>query len=134
MDRRAIERLVWRWANEGIVEGRLSVFDDLVVPEVVDRSGPAPWTGVESVKARASAVRAAFDELEIRVDELLVEGDGIAWRWTLHGKHVGTFAGVEPTGRRVALRGVNFQRLEGDRVAEHWTLVDVFGALQALRN
>jgi predicted ester cyclase len=91
-------------------------------------------TGVASFKARAGAVRTAFADIEIRVDDLVVEGDAIAWRWTLTGTHVGTFAGVAATGRRVSLRGVNFQRIEGDRVAEHWTLVDVFGATQALRS
>jgi predicted ester cyclase len=40
---------------------------------------------------------------------------------------------VAPTGRRVTLRGVNFQRLEREKVVEHWTLLDVFGAMQSLR-
>ena len=91
-------------------------------------------SGVESFKARAGAVRAAFADIEIMIDDLVVEGDSIAWRWALTGTHVGTFAGLAPTGRRASLRGVNFQRLKGDRVVEHWTLVDVFGATQALRS
>jgi predicted ester cyclase len=88
---------------------------------------------VEPFKARAAVVRAAFADIEIRVEDLLVDGNAIAWRWTLTGTHVGPFAGLTPTGRRATLRGVNFQRLEGDRVVEHWTLVDVFGALAGLR-
>jgi hypothetical protein len=38
---------------------------------------------------------------------------------------------VAPTGRPFTLRGVNFQCLRGDRVVDHWTLVDVAGAMQA---
>lgn len=133
MDRSQVERLVRRWTKEGIAEGRLDTFDELLAEEVRDRSGPATTQGIESFKARAAAVRAAFAEIEVRVEDLLVDGDAIAWRWALTGRHVGNFAGVAPTGRRVTLYGVNFQRIKGDKVVEHWTLVDVFAATQALR-
>jgi steroid delta-isomerase-like uncharacterized protein len=134
MDRTDIERLVRRWTQDAIAEGRLDVFDELLTTDAVDRSGPAPTMGVESFKARAAAVRSAFADIQIVLDDLVVEGEAIAWRWTLTGTHVGPFAGLAPTGRRATLRGVNFQRLKDGRVQEHWTLVDVFGALQALRS
>jgi predicted ester cyclase len=133
MDRKDIERLVRRWTQEAIAEGRVDVFDELLAQDVVDRSGVTPTVGVESFKVRAGGVRAAFSDIHIAVDDLVADGDAIAWRWTLTGTHVGLFAGQQPTGRRATLRGVNFQRLTGERVAEHWTLVDVFGAMQSLR-
>ena len=133
MDRKDIERLVKRW-TDAIAGGRLDAFDELLAEDVRDRSSSADSRGVESFKGRAAAVRAAFAEIEIHVEDLVVDGDAIAWRWALTGTHVGAFAGVAPTGRRVTLRGVNFQRLRGDRVVEHWTMVDVFGATQSLRS
>ncbi len=133
MERYDIERLVQRWTQEAIAHGQLDVFDELLAPDVVDRSGPTPVVGVASFKARTAGVRAAFSDIQIVVDDLLVDGDALAWRWTLTGTHIGPFAGLAPTGRRAGLRGVNFQRLKGDRIGEHWTLVDVFGALQVLR-
>jgi steroid delta-isomerase-like uncharacterized protein len=133
MDRRDIERLVQRWTKEGIAEGRLDTFDQLLSEDVLDRSGPTLSQGIEPFKARAAAVRAAFTDIDIRLEDLVVDGDAIAWRWALTGTHVGAFAGVAPTGRRITLEGVNFQRLKGGRVVEHWTMVDVFGATQALR-
>ncbi len=122
-----------RWTQEAIAEGRLEAFDELLTTDALDRTGPAPSHGVEPFKKRAAAVRAAFAEIEIHVEDLVVDGEALAWRWVLTGTHVGHFAGVAPTNRRITFRGVNFQQLEGDRVAEHWTLVDVFGAMQALR-
>jgi steroid delta-isomerase-like uncharacterized protein len=134
MDRLAIDAFVHRWTQEAIAHGRLEAFDDLVADDAIDRSGAAPSRGVVPFKTRAAAVRAAFGEIEIHVEDLLVDGDAIAWRWALTGTHVGVFAGLEPTGRRATVRGVNFQRLESGKVVEHWTMVDVFGALQALRS
>ena len=133
MIREEIEKLVQRW-TEAIAAGRLDDFDSLLAPDVLDRSGAVPSQGVEQFKTRAASLRAAFSEVDLCIDDLIVEGDAIAWRWSLSGTHVGPFAGVEPTGRRVTLRGVNFQRLKSDRVVEDWTMVDVFGAVQALRS
>jgi steroid delta-isomerase-like uncharacterized protein len=134
MDRPGIDRLVQRWAKEAVAEGRLDVFDELLAEDAVDRSGPVHSRGVEAFKARTAAVHVAFVEIDVRVEDLLVDGDAIAWRWVLTGTHVGPFAGLAPTGRRVVLRGVNFQRLAGGRVIEHWTLVDVLGALKGLES
>jgi predicted ester cyclase len=129
--RQDIERLVQRWTKEAIAGGRLDAFDELLSPDVLDRSVPNSATkGVEQFKARATAVRAAFADIELQVLDLLIDGDRIAWRWALTGTHVGPFAGIGPTGRPVTLYGVNFQRLKDDRVIEHWTLVDIFGAMQ----
>jgi steroid delta-isomerase-like uncharacterized protein len=133
MDRHDIERLVERW-TKAIAGGQLDTFDEILSSDVCDRSGPGEVRGVETFKLRAAAVRAAFSEIDLRVEDLVVDGSTIAWRWALTGTHVGPFAGVAATGRRVTLRGVNFQRLAGDRVTEHWTLADVFGATQALRS
>jgi steroid delta-isomerase-like uncharacterized protein len=133
MERQDIERLVRRW-TEAIAEGRLDTFDELLAKDVLDRSGPTPSHGVESFKTRAAGVRAAFANIEMAIEDLLVDGDAIAWRWGLTGTHVGTFAGVAPTGRRITLHGINLQRVKSGRVVEHWTMVDLFGATQALRS
>jgi predicted ester cyclase len=133
MDRGDVEKFIVRWTQEGIADGRLDIFDDLVAKNVVDRSAPATSQGVESFKGRAAAIRAAFSEIDIRIEDLIVEGNAIAWHWALTGTHIGTFAAVAPTGRRITIHGVNLQRIEGTKVVEHWTIVDVFAAAQALR-
>ncbi len=133
MERRAIEALLQRWLNAGIRAGNVEVFDELLLESVRDRSAGQVTYGSEPFKRRARAVYEAFSNIEARVDELLIDGDQIAWRWSVTGTHTGAFAGFAATGRRVTLQGVNLQRLEGARVAEHWTLADTFGLAQALR-
>jgi predicted ester cyclase len=117
MKRASILALVERWLHEAVGRHRPELFDELVTGDA------APY------KRRAAALHAALSNLETELAELVVEGDRIAWRFSVTGDHVGELAGIAATGRRVTLRGVNFQRLEADRVAEHWTLLD----LQALR-
>jgi predicted ester cyclase len=129
MERSDAERWVEQWAK-AVESGMPGAFDALVTSDVVDISGVP---GAEPFEARSRALHAAFTNVTVSVDDLVIDGSGIAWRFTLRGEHVGPFLGVEPTGRRVAIQGVNFQRLEGSRVREHWTLLDRFEWLRQLR-
>lgn len=127
MERNAIEDLVRSWLNEAIRNGNVAIFDELLAEGVCDTSGGSRAFGSASFKQRALAVHGAFSSIEVALEELVIEGDRLAWRWSLTGTHTGAFAGVAATGRRVTLRGVNFQRVAGGRVAEHWTLADLAG-------
>jgi predicted ester cyclase len=131
VERDEIRRLLDRWLNEAVVAGNVAIFDQLLSSDVLDL-GAANARGSAPFKQRALAVHSAFSELSASLDELLVDGERIAWRWSVEGTHTGTFGGVAPTGRRVTLRGANFQRLAGGRIVEHWTLADTFGLLQEL--
>jgi steroid delta-isomerase-like uncharacterized protein len=132
MERSEIEGLVARWLD--IVEsGNVALFDEILSENVVDHSGATPELGPETFKRRALALRGAFWNLEATLDELIVERTRIAWRWRVEGTHGGSFGGVAATGKRVTMRGVNFQRLEQGRVVEHFTLADTAGLLALLR-
>jgi steroid delta-isomerase-like uncharacterized protein len=132
MDRQEIENLVQRWATEAVAAGREEAWSELLADDVVDRSGPTESHGSESFKARARAVTAAIANRHVTVDALVIEGDRIAWRWTLTGTHAGVLLGVAPTGKAITLRGVNFQRVQGGTVVEHWTLADFAGLVRQL--
>jgi predicted ester cyclase len=133
MDRSQAEALVRRWALEGVAGGRVDVFDDLVSADAIDHSGPTDVRGIESFKTRTLAVHGAFNEIEVVVEDLLVDGNKIAWRWRLTGRHCGPFLGAPPTGRRVTMTGVNIQRLANGVVVEHWSNADQLGLLRQLQ-
>jgi hypothetical protein len=108
----AIELVVQRWLD-AVTKEPVETLRDLYLGDAT-----------ESI-ARAEAVRSALEEIDGRIDELIIEAPGAAWRWTISGRHVRPLAGVAPTGRLVELHGVNFQRFQDGRVAEHWTTVDL---------
>ena len=45
------------------------------------------------------------------------------------GTHLGEWMGIKPTGREVRLKGINIDRVEGGRIAEHWGEADTIGML-----
>ena len=131
MDKIEIERFVGRWLN-AVTSGNSSEFEHLVAEVVFDENSRQE-TRPAAFRERAQAVNRAFSPLAGQVDELLIDGDRIAWRWTLSGTHSGPFLGEPATGKPVRLSGTNFQRLAGGRVVAHYTLVDVAGALRQIR-
>jgi predicted ester cyclase len=120
MNRNQIEAFTSRWLT-AICTGELDEFGLMVAERVLDENS-------------ARAVYDAFEALEGRVDELLIDGDRIAWRWTLTGVQRAPFLGECALGKRVTLSGTNFQRLEAGVVVAHYTLVDAMGILRQLRS
>jgi predicted ester cyclase len=65
--------------------------------------------------------RAAFPDMEFRVDLLLQMDDLIVSHWTLTGTHTGgAFYDVPPSGERVTINGTAILRMRDGRVVEHW--------------
>jgi predicted ester cyclase len=133
MNRSQCETLVVRWAHEGVGKGQVEVFDHLVAADAVDHSGPVEMRGVEGFKNRTRGVHAVFSEIKVVVEDLLVDGDKLAWRWTLTGTHTGPFLGVPPTRKRIAMSGMNIQRVANGVVVEHWSLADQLGVLRQVQ-
>lgn len=122
-----IRAFVLRWLA-AVTTGTYNDFSSLLGSEVRDLNSGST-TDAAAFEARAAAVRAALSNLHSELDELLIEGDRIAWRWQLSGVQHGPFLGQPASGKRITLRGVNFQRLQNGRVTEHYTLIDVQRAL-----
>ena len=133
MQREDAEELARSWAK-AVESGAAGAFETLVSPDVTDVSGQAPVLGQAPFEARSRAIHAAFRSIAVTVDQVLVDGERLAWRFTLRAEHCGPFLGIEATGKEVTVRGVNFQRIEHGRVREHWTLLDRFDLLQQLRS
>jgi predicted ester cyclase len=133
MNRLQCHTFAQRWAREAVAEGRVDVFDELVSPDAVDHSGPAPVNGVEGFKSRTRGIHAAFTDIEVVVEDLLVDGDKLAWRWRLTAIHSSPFLGVAPTGRRVTMTGMNIQRIANGMVVEHWSNADQLGLLRQVQ-
>ena len=88
--------------------------------------------GKVEVEAFYRSIFATFGSPQLAFDDMLESGDSVTIRFTMTGTHVGTFMGVAPTGRTIALRGITVLRFEGDTVIERWSSADMLGLLVQL--
>ena len=68
--------------------------------------------GIKAQIERLVGFRRAFPDVTIVVDDVVAEGDRIAFRSTMTGTHLGDFAGIPPTGSRITVSLVDIIRIE----------------------
>jgi predicted ester cyclase len=76
--------------------------------------------------------RAAFPDVRLTLEDVVVQGDRVAFRSTMRGTHQGTFQGIAPTGKQVEVSLLDLIRIENGRFAEQWGGPNVLDLLQQL--
>jgi len=112
-------------------------FFDAYDGDVVLHGYPAGLQGHDGLRAFHEALWAAFPDVRLTVEDLVVESDRAAVRYRLQGTHSGAYLGVAPTGLRFDVEGLTLLRLTQGRVAEEWhsptelAILRQLGAVQA---
>ena len=102
----------------------LDQLDSLLDPNlVVDGRFPMEQ-GAEAFKRTLASTAQAFPDMHIEIEDGAMHEGLVFRRWRMTGTHEGTFLGIAPTGRRVQLSGVDVERIQDDRIVEHWTYWD----------
>ncbi|WP_030174474.1 ester cyclase [Spirillospora albida] len=128
-----LDTLYRRWLFK-VWQGGPDVAEEILTPGFVGH-----WPGIEVHGPREAAeqVRRSheyFTDVRTSLDAGPVIADGmVAAGWTFHGSYRGGVPGAtaEP-GTRVAFRGHDIFRAEGDRFAEYWVVSDVMGMMTQL--
>jgi len=68
----------------------------------------------------------AFPEDSVSIENIVVEGDLVAYRGTETGTHKAEFLGIPATGKSATWTEIQFFRLQNGKVVEHWADVDLF--------
>lgn len=123
---------VRRLIEEVIGRGNFPLVDELVAPDYVGHSSSPEINTREGHKQFLAALRRAFPDLEIKIEDQIAEGDQVVTRWTARGTHQGEFAGIPPTGKQVVMNGIDIDRIASGRLVECWTKSDDLGLLQQL--
>ena len=118
------EAIVRRFFEELWNAGDLRVADELVAADHVHHVGGQELRGPDGVKGAVTWLRTAFPDLRFEIDNVISDGDQAAVRWTASGTHLGSLAGMQPTGRRVEWTGSDWFRLHHGRMIEVWAIAD----------
>ncbi|AXE30766.1 polyketide cyclase [Chromobacterium phragmitis] len=68
-----------------------------------------------------------FGDFELRIDELLADGDRAYARWTQLGRHQGEIDGRPGTGKPLALIDSACYRVADGKIVEYWIQADRLG-------
>lgn len=125
--------VVDRINEEAFNRGNVDALDELVAEDFVEHD-PMPGASAdrEGLKAMVRAMREAFPDLHVDVEDQIVAGDKVVERWSCTATHEGEFMGIPATHRHVEVHGMDISRLRDGRLVEHWTQVDMVSLLEQL--
>lgn len=117
-----------RWFEEVWNKGREEAIDEIFSEEgvangLVDDSGQ-PLRGPEGFKPFFRKFREAFPEIEVTVEDTVSEGDKVAARCTVRGKHRGDSLGFAATNRPTEFTGICIARIKDGKIVEAWNNFD----------
>lgn len=125
------KKLVYQFYEEIWNRGNLSIIDKRIVSDYVGHSDMT-IEGPEGAKQCVSAIRDAFPDYQYTVEDEISDADKVVHRWTAHGTHLGTFQGIPPTGKKVAISGISIYRVANGKLIEGWTTTDLMSLMQQL--
>jgi predicted ester cyclase len=100
--------------------------------------GPGADLGFDELSAYFASLRAAFSDLRLVREQIIVDGNFMAARNTFSGDFTGLFTyspigPVEPTGQHIEWEVIGIFRYDDDgRLAEEWVQTDYRGLLVKL--
>jgi steroid delta-isomerase-like uncharacterized protein len=125
--------LIERFHTELFATGDLDTIDRFFAPDVLSHDMPPGFPqGIEGVRLFFSAFREGMPDVQVRIDEIVVEDDRAAVATMIEGTHTGAMMGIEATGRRISVRGIDMVRVADGRIVEHRGLTDTVGLLRQL--
>jgi predicted ester cyclase len=115
---------------EALNTGNLALLDKFVAPGYVEHS--EGFQGVEPFRQQITAFRAAFPDLHVTIDDLIIDGSRFASRTTITGTHTGDLMGMPATGRQISVGAVDIGRIENGQAQERWGGLDMYSLLTQL--
>jgi steroid delta-isomerase-like uncharacterized protein len=128
--------LMRRWFDEVWNKGREEAIDELFSEEGVahglaDETGQA-LRGPSGFKPFFRRFRGAFPEMEVIVEDTVSEGDKVAARCRIVGRHGGNTLGFAATERPFEFTGIAIVRIGDGKIVEAWNNFDFMSLYQQL--
>jgi steroid delta-isomerase-like uncharacterized protein len=113
---------------ENASRGNFDALHTIVSPDYVVH--PEEVRGADGLAQMVQGYRSALSDLNVTIEHQFTEGDYVATRSTIRGRHDGDLMGTPATGRDIAFTSLTISRCRGGKIEEEWELVDTIGLLR----
>ncbi len=130
MDYEAAMRSFYELISAGDIDG----FGEMLADDFVEHEEqPGFPPSKEGVLEFFRAQLAAFPDMSMNPQDVLVSGDKVVARLRVTGTHQGDFMGMPATGREIDVKLIDITRFGDDGLAyEHWGVLDSMTMMQQL--
>jgi predicted ester cyclase len=113
-----------RHVFEELNKQNVAVVDEVLARNVVWHQTPADIVGRDAYKKWLNGVFVTFPDIRFNLDDIVAEGNKVAFRYTWTGTFKGNFGNIAPTGKKVTLQVFVFQRYTRGKLIESWSKAD----------
>lgn len=106
--------------------------EELLGPEFVYHLPGSPPLDLKATRQRMDSFSGGFSESMHHLEDMVAEGDRVAFQSRLEMIHTGEFMGVVGNNEQVAVVEMGFMRIANGKVAKMWGLLDTMGLLQKI--
>jgi len=118
--------VVRRLMEEVLARGDIRLIPEFVAADYVAHLESGDHYGPEGIRIDVAAYCSAFPVLDLKLEDLLADGDKVVRRFTLRGTHNRPFLGTPASGRWVVLRGIAIDRVVQGQLVESSVQVEGF--------
>lgn len=128
--------LIRRWFEEVWNKGREDAIDEMFAADgiahgLTDESGEA-MRGPIDYKPFFRSFRTAFPDIEVIVEDTVSEGDKVAARCRVRGKHQSDTLGFAATQQPMDITGITIVRVRDGKIVEAWNNFDFMSMFRQL--
>jgi steroid delta-isomerase-like uncharacterized protein len=127
---------VRRYFEEVFNQGNLALVDELNAPNFIYHDPVVPDVRtLEDYTQWFTAIRGAFPDFHVTIEDMIAEGDQVVVRYTWRGTNTGDLVAPMPipaTGKQVTVTGMSIVRFAGGKGVEVWNQTDSLGLFQQL--
>lgn len=89
---------------------------------------PTPMN-VEEFQGPAQGIYEGFPDFHHIIEDFVIDQNKIACRLNITGTHTGSFQGIPPTNKSIAINAITIFKIENGKLSEHWISVDMLGLM-----
>jgi steroid delta-isomerase-like uncharacterized protein len=120
--------LIRRWFEEVWNKGRPDAIAEMLAAEGIvhglSEDPSQPLRGPAGFLPFHAQFREAFPKIEVVVEDQIAEGDMVAARCSVRGKHTGDSLGFAATQAPVDFTGIAITRIKDGKIVEAWNNFD----------
>lgn len=120
--------LLRRWFEEVWNKGRADAIEEMFAVDGIahglsDDEGKS-LKGPSDFEPFHEIFRGAFPDVEVMVENIIAEGDLVAARCSVRGKHTGDHLGIAASNAPVQFTGMCFVQIKDGKIVEAWNNFD----------
>ena len=124
---------ILRDAFEKYNKGDVEALYEIIAPDhIAHTTGGVDIKGLDAFRELDKLTRTTTPDGQYTIDDIIAEGDKVAWRQTLRGTFTGKFKDVAPTGNKIEVQANIIHRFANGKIVETWAVRDMLTMLQQM--